>query len=283
MRRRQKAVIVVTALCLGGALTACGGSDDDGYAAVGPAGPGGASQGAVPPKGGVTLLPLRPGAPSGGQPSAVSGSASPPSSAAAPATDPPTRPGPIPGADARGDTGDGGAGRTNGRTSGGGTAPGPGAPATTPEGPDGPQDPGGSGGSGGSGGTGGSGGSGGSAPPGGSPPPAGTPTPKPPPGPAVIAVGDPVLAKTDRRWCERVTVELRNTGGRPATAGTVVFETHIIGALGFDWATVTTRQALPAPIAPGTVRDASYTVCVDSWRVPLGMRIETQDVTADWT
>ena len=26
----------------------------------------------------------------------------------------------------------------------------------------------------------------------------------------------------------------------------------------------------------------AYTVCVDAWRVPLGMHIETQDVTAVW-
>ncbi|MGV9313529.1 hypothetical protein ACWDR0_15225 [Streptomyces sp. NPDC003691] len=105
---------------------------------------------------------------------------------------------------------------------------------------------------------------------------------KPPGGPAVITVGAPVRAPLDRRWCEKVTVELRNTGGRAAVSGTVTFGTHVIGALGVDWATVSTRHALPAPIAAGAVRAETYTVCVEAWRVPLGMRIETRDVRADW-
>jgi Flp pilus assembly protein CpaB len=65
-------------------------------------------------------------------------------------------------------------------------------------------------------------------------------------------------------------------------SGTVTFATHIIGALGVDWATRESSQALPAPIAPAAVRKQAYTVCVDAWRVPLGMHIETQDVTATW-
>ncbi|MBK3618979.1 hypothetical protein JHN50_30795 [Streptomyces sp. MBT98] len=92
----------------------------------------------------------------------------------------------------------------------------------------------------------------------------------------------PQRAAADKRWCEKVTVEFRNTGGSPARSGTVTFATHIIGALGVDWATITASQPLPAPIDARSTRSKTYTVCVESWRVPLGMRVETQDVSAVW-
>lgn len=98
----------------------------------------------------------------------------------------------------------------------------------------------------------------------------------------MLAVGDPVRKKLDKRWCEEVTVEFRNSGGTAVASGTATFETHVIGALGIDWATIETSQPLPVPIAAGAKRSQTYTVCVDAWRVPLGMRIETQDVTAVW-
>lgn len=98
----------------------------------------------------------------------------------------------------------------------------------------------------------------------------------------MLTLGEPVRAALDRRWCEKVTVEFRNTGGSAVTSGTVAFATHIIGALGIDWATIESTQPLPAPIAAGAVKKKAYTVCVDAWRVPLGMHIETQDVTAVW-
>ncbi|WP_405714847.1 hypothetical protein [Streptomyces sp. NBC_00046] len=96
----------------------------------------------------------------------------------------------------------------------------------------------------------------------------------------MLAVGEPVRAAADERWCEKVTVEFRNTGGSPARSGTVTFATHVIGALGVDWATVESTGPLPAPIDAGAARTATYTVCVDAWRVPLGMHVETRDVTA---
>ncbi|MEK9519321.1 hypothetical protein MIU24_07905 [Streptomyces venezuelae] len=98
----------------------------------------------------------------------------------------------------------------------------------------------------------------------------------------MVTVSAPVLADGDRRWCERVTVTFRNSGGTAARSGTVTFATHVIGALGVDWATLTSSQPLPAPIAPGTARTETYTVCVDSWRVPLGMRIDTRKASATW-
>ncbi|WP_415957221.1 hypothetical protein [Streptomyces sp. 021-4] len=111
-------------------------------------------------------------------------------------------------------------------------------------------------------------------------PPPGKPTP--PPAPAALTLSAPQRAPADKRWCEKVTVEFRNTGGSPARSGTVTFATHIIGALGVDWATIRSSQSLPAPIAAGATRSETYTVCVESWRVPLGMRVETQDVSAVW-
>ncbi|MBH0242903.1 hypothetical protein I3W98_08920 [Streptomyces cavourensis] len=106
--------------------------------------------------------------------------------------------------------------------------------------------------------------------------------PSPPATPASLTLGAPQRAAAGKRWCEQVTVEFRNTGGSPARSGTVTFATHIIGALGVDWATIRTSQPLPAPIAGGSTRSETYTVCLESWRVPLGMRVETRDVSAVW-
>ncbi len=232
-RRRQGAALAAVALCLGGALTACGSDGDDGYAAVGAAGSGpeAAPTAAVPPQGTVVLVPLD-GAPAAGtqrpeEPRTEATSSASPSSP-------------------RG---------TESSTGSPGENPDPGiARPSTPLPP--AQAP--------------------------APTPA-VPVPDPSPAPpAVLTVGTPVRTELDVRWCEKVTVELRNTGGSPVTSGTLTFATHIIGLLGVDWATVESAQPLPAPIAAGAVRTPSYTVCVDSWRVPLGMRVETQDVTAAW-
>ncbi|MFE6102934.1 hypothetical protein ACFVQ4_23625 [Streptomyces laurentii] len=74
----------------------------------------------------------------------------------------------------------------------------------------------------------------------------------------------------------------RNTGGTATRSGSVTFATHVIGALGVDWATLTSDQPLPAPLAAGASQTRTYTVCVDAWRVPLGMRVDTREVTAEW-
>ncbi|MHC6627446.1 hypothetical protein ACYTFC_15285 [Streptomyces globosus] len=123
--------------------------------------------------------------------------------------------------------------------------------------------------------------------PGASPPPA-TPSapphaPGPSPAPAYVAVGDPVRAPAADRWCEQVTVRIANTGGTAVRSGTLTFETHVIGALGIDWATVRTSRPLPAPLPGGTARTQTYTVCLDAWRVPLGMHVETRRATAAWS
>ncbi|MFB6628662.1 hypothetical protein ACFCWY_02070 [Streptomyces sp. NPDC056362] len=275
-RRKPGAGLVAMALCLGGALTACGGTDDEGYAAVG-AGP--SPKGAVAPSGVVTLVPLeRPSASgttsstSSPSPGAPGTSTTGPGGASPDPSGGPEAPGtPGPPGSSRTDTG-AGTGAGTGTSAGPGSGPGPGSTAAPTAAP-------------------GHGGSGTGAPPRTpsatprpSAPGTGTPSPAPttPPGPAVLTVSAPGLAAGDRRWCQRVTVTFRNTGGSPATSGTVGFSTHIIGLLGTDWATVDSRQPLPAPIAPGTARTETYTVCVDSWRVPLGMRIDTREVTAAW-
>ncbi|MEU7060128.1 hypothetical protein [Streptomyces sp. NPDC046197] len=79
-----------------------------------------------------------------------------------------------------------------------------------------------------------------------------------------------------------MTVAFRNSGGTRVRSGTVTLGTHIIGALGIDWATVESTEDLPAPIKAGARKDATWTVCVDAWRVPLGMHIETRDVSVAW-
>ncbi|MFE9814012.1 hypothetical protein [Streptomyces sp. NPDC005773] len=263
---RRGTVIAASAavLCLGGALTGCGDQGGgDGYTAVGAAatGPAKAPSGAVAPSGKVTLIPLD----GAGRPS---GSGTGGSSGASPSPGAPGSPGAP-------DTGDG-AGTAGG--SGPDTArPGAsGGPARTPGGPGGAATSGApSNGSGSADGTAGTTGSPGTASP-------SAPGSTAPAGPAVIEAGAPVRAAADERWCEKVTVEFRNTGGSPARSGTVTFATHIIGGLGIDWATRESTAPLPVPIGAGAARKMTYTVCVDAWRVPLGMHVETRDVTAVW-
>jgi hypothetical protein len=94
-------------------------------------------------------------------------------------------------------------------------------------------------------------------------------------GPAVLTAGKPKRAEADDRWCEKVTVRFTNSGGAPVTKGKVTFEIHIIDALGIDWATRESSRALPVPIEAGADKEKTWKVCVDAWRVPLGMHIET--------
>ncbi|MFJ9021654.1 hypothetical protein ACIRPU_17000 [Streptomyces sp. NPDC102259] len=122
---------------------------------------------------------------------------------------------------------------------------------------------------------------------GGTPPDTPSPAPTAPPstapaGPASLAVSDPVRAGTDQRWCEEVTLTFLNSGGTAVGSGTVTFGTHVVDTLGIDWATRESTAALPTPIAAGARREKTWTVCVDAWRVPLGMHIETRDVSVRW-
>ncbi|MGY3057857.1 hypothetical protein ACVWZD_002102 [Streptomyces sp. TE3672] len=259
-RRGTVIAASAAALCLGGVLAACGGgTTDEGYVALGAAGTdsGRTPAGAVAPSGKVALVPLdRDGKGDGSGGRSGGGDHSGDRGAS-------------PGASARADGPDGGGEATSTTSGGASRSPGPG--------PSGPSGTHGTGGSGNGSGTGGSGG--------GSSEPSAPSTPSAPgsgatTGPAVLAVGEPVRAAADERWCEKVTVKFRNTGGSPARSGTVTFATHIIGALGVDWATVESTGPLPAPIDAGAARTETYTVCVDAWRVPLGMHVETRDVTA---
>ncbi|MFF8968638.1 hypothetical protein [Streptomyces sp. NPDC014995] len=95
-------------------------------------------------------------------------------------------------------------------------------------------------------------------------------------------MGEPVRTATDRRWCEQVTLEFHNSGGTAVRSGTVTFGTHIIDALGTDWSTVESTGPVPAPVSPGAREQGTWTVCVDAWRVPLGMRVETRVVSVRW-
>ncbi|MEU6143439.1 hypothetical protein ABZ848_24140 [Streptomyces sp. NPDC047081] len=100
--------------------------------------------------------------------------------------------------------------------------------------------------------------------------------------PAALTWGDPARKATDKRWCEDVTLEFVNSGGTAVRSGEVTFGTHIIGALGLDWGTVESTAGLPVPIKAGAEKEKTWTVCVESWRVPLGMHIETRDVAVRW-
>ncbi|MEV0175012.1 hypothetical protein AB0I00_28325 [Streptomyces sp. NPDC050803] len=117
-----------------------------------------------------------------------------------------------------------------------------------------------------------------------------TPTTSPPPpsptrttaSPAALSWSAPKREAADERWCEKVTLVFDNSGGSPVRSGTVTFGTHIIGALGVDWGTVESTEELPAPIESGARKEKTWTVCVDAWRVPLGMHVETRDVSVQW-
>ncbi|MET8605137.1 hypothetical protein ABZV92_16475 [Streptomyces rubiginosohelvolus] len=272
-RRGTAIAASAAALCLGtGLLSGCGSGPGDGYTAVGAAAGSSKPPSDGAPSGDVTLTPLDGSGGGGGGGTSPSGGTSP-----GPGTSPSAG---SPGGGRSGDAQDGSGGARTGVPDGrqaAGSSGGPGEAPAQPADPSTPSKPGGSGGAG--------------SPPGGStgnpsPPGSGSPgspkPPAPPATPAALTLSAPQRAAADKRWCEKVTVEFRNTGGSPAHSGTVTFATHIIGALGVDWATITSSQPLPAPISAGSTRSRTYTVCVESWRVPLGMRVETQDVSAVW-
>ncbi|MFI8787501.1 hypothetical protein [Streptomyces sp. NPDC055105] len=259
IRGRRGALTGATAavVCLGGVLAACGSSGGgDGYVAVGAAGatPDRTPGRTVAPTGDVELVPL-------------DGAASDP-------------PGPSESGTGSSEGGGGSSGDT-GAGAGAEARTGTGSGTAEASGPDGSGQPStGAGGSGGSGsGSSGSGssGSGGGATTTPSAPGTGTPS-----GPAALKVGDPERKAADKRWCEDVTLDMVNTGGAAVRSGTVTFGTHIIGALGIDWATVESTQDLPVPIGAGKRKKKTWTVCVDAWRVPLGMHVETRDVSVKW-
>ncbi|WP_432020624.1 hypothetical protein [Streptomyces sp. 1222.5] len=265
-RGRRGAVTAASAaaLCLGGVLASCaGGSPGGGYAAVG-AGDG-TGPGTGTPTGSVTLVPLdgengegTGGRQGDGRDEGGKGAGDgrvPRTAGSGPAgdrgtTDDPQEPArdgtPGSGSDADASHPADGTGRT-GHT-GDGTGRATPAPGPTTHAPD--------------------------------PSPSRTSAPRP--SPADLSWGDPATADADQRWCQKVTVGFHNSGGTAVRSGSVTFGTHIIGGLGIDWGTVESTEGLPAPIGPGARTDHTWTVCVDAWRVPLGMHIETRDVTVRW-
>ncbi|ARF56526.1 hypothetical protein [Streptomyces gilvosporeus] len=235
--------------CLGVLLTGCGSAPPKSYVALGAAGPadGRAPVKAAPPRDGIELTPLDGDGthpPSGHHsPGAPSRTGTPPGGPTESPGDASSPPASSPAPPgASASPGDPG---TPGGDTGGGDGPGPGDGSTTP-----------------------------------SPP---SPTlPTGPGAPAGLLVGRPVLADTDVRWCQKVSLDFLNTGQHPVTQGTVTFGTHIIGPLGIDWATRNSTHALPLPLTPGKPRTGAWRVCVDAWRVPLGMHLDTRDVTFGW-
>ncbi|WP_420080302.1 hypothetical protein ACN6AT_19430 [Streptomyces sp. JL4002] len=264
MRKGSRAATALLALCCTATagLVGCGGPALEGYAAVGAAAPGPDRDAGdnVAPQADVEFQQL-------GDPAATGGPGSSGTSAGPPGSAPVG--GPAPGGATS--TPPGGSANTPGAPAGAGSTtpapPGtPGAPGTPgtsgpPTGPTAPVDP--------------------TGPPTGPGP--GTKPPAPPATPARLTVSAPTRSAAADRWCERVTVTFTNTGTTAARSGTVSFATHIIGALGIDWATITTRQPLPVPLAGRASKTQTYTVCVEAWRVPLGMHVDTRAVTATWS
>ncbi|MEU8567893.1 hypothetical protein AB0C51_05910 [Streptomyces pathocidini] len=270
---RRGAVIASSAavLCLGSLLAACGGEsgpDDDGYVAVGAVGPRGEGTSGttrtVSPEGEVTLVPLEGtgrGAGARSEPGRgrTTGSGAPETDAS-----PPGNGGRGPANDAAGDGRSPAATGSEGRTDAGqgaGPASGPGAGSASGPG----QGPGPASGPG-------------SVDEPSSPAPA-----DPEADPAELSIGPIERAPAEDRWCEKVTLELHNSGDKPVTSGKVTFSTHIIGALGIDWATIESTRELPVPIGGGERTEKTWAVCVAAWRVPLGMHVETQDADVTWS
>ncbi|SEC19789.1 hypothetical protein [Streptomyces melanosporofaciens] len=263
-RRGTALASSAAALCLGALLSGCG-AGGDGYVAAGAAGPDGRrSAQAVPPKGGVDLVPLDEDGTGNDRDGKGGRGGKRDQGASGPTT---TGDGRADGAASRAPSA---SARAPGRTDGpGGGKGGSGAPGHTdddPKGDDGPK--------------GGGPGKPSASGPGSDPSdPSDSPTPT---GPAALEVGKPERTATDERWCEKVKVEFRNTGGSAVASGTVTFSTHVIDLLGIDWATLKSEEELPAPIGAGQKKEKTWTVCVDDWRVPLGMHIETKDVSVAW-
>ncbi|MET9568808.1 hypothetical protein ACFYNW_10655 [Streptomyces virginiae] len=259
MRKGSRAATALLALCCTAVvgLTGCGGPPREGFSAVGAAAPGperGAGEN-VAPQSGVEFQQLGGPSAAGGSTGSSDTSAGFPGSGTAGGSTPDGATATAPGGSGSTPDAPGGPGRT--------TTP-PGAPGTpaNPTGPASPTNP---------------------PSPTGSPGKPGTTPPAPPPAaPAQLTLSAPARSAASDRWCERVTVTFTNTGGTAARSGTVSFATHVIGALGIDWATITTSQPLPAPIAGGASKTQTYTVCLEAWRVPLGMHVDTRKVTATW-
>ncbi|NEB73839.1 hypothetical protein G3I40_01065 [Streptomyces sp. SID14478] len=241
----------VAVVCLGaGAAVGFGGGDGrDPYVAVGAAGGSPGESGAgVAPTGKVRLVPLDSAPPKSSESSKSPGSAkSPKAPKSHGASKDSESPGRAPGASASASSRKGGGAAVEGTRGGLGAGNPGGAPGSSA-----PGSPAGGGGA------------------------------TAPAGPAALKVGTPELKGTDKRWCQDVTLALRNSGGSAVRSGTVTFGTHIIGGLGIDWATIESTEKLPVPIAAGAETKKTWTVCVDSWRVPLGMHLETRDVSVDW-
>ncbi|SER56103.1 hypothetical protein [Streptomyces qinglanensis] len=273
-RRGSRLAASAALVCLGTPLVAgCGAGDDDGYVAVGAADPAARSGDPVRPDGKVRMVPLPDGADDSDSGSGRGGDSTPSGDSASKGargggSADAERAGGGPGAKS-GTGGTGGAGGTQDGGGPGAERSGSAAPGSAGNSP-GSRTGGGSGGGSGGNPSPGSGSSGPDAPD--------SPVPDPPSGPAVLAAGKPRREKADDRWCEKVTVRLTNSGGQAVTGGRVTFGTHIIGALGVDWATRESTHALPVPIAAGQAKEKTWKVCVAAWRVPLGMHIETREV-----
>lgn len=238
-------------LCLVCLLAACG-SGGGGYTAVGPA--GGPTGRAARPTGTVTLVPLD--GPHGtadrsaGSASGPAGGSPAPVDGAASGTGPSSAAGGQDGATGSGDPAGGPDGAGNSADGPAGSVP---APSASPSGAASTR-----------------------------PRPSGSAVPGTP-APAALTWSAPTREATDKRWCEKVTVTFRNSGGTAVRSGTITLGTHIIDLLGIDWATVGSAQRLPVPIAPHSRTDGTWTVCVDAWRVPLGMHVETRIAGVDWS
>ncbi|MEU9498838.1 hypothetical protein [Streptomyces sp. NPDC048196] len=265
MRRRTTTTLAsasAAVLCLGVLLTGCGDAADRGEVAVGAAGPGDgqAPQHPVPPRDGIELTPYdgngRGSGPGGGSGSAHGdGSGASPSGRTHAGSGASTT---APGAHRSG--GGGGEGTPGSQETPEVPSPGSrGTPHPTPQ-PSGPTRP----------------------PHHDSPAPPKPGIPAGPGAPEGLLVGHPVLAGTDVRWCQKISLDFVNTGDHPVTAGRVTFGSHVIGSLGVDWATLTSTHELPLPLAPGKRKTGSWRVCVDAWRVPLGMHLDTRDITFAW-
>lgn len=107
--------------------------------------------------------------------------------------------------------------------------------------------------------------------------------PEEPATPGGLTVGEPRRERTDNPRCEKVSLTFTHTGDRPVADGTVTFTTRIVGALGFVWATETSRRELPSPVEKGKSVTQTWKVCVDKKHTAgllLGRHLEHEATVA---
>jgi hypothetical protein len=82
-------------------------------------------------------------------------------------------------------------------------------------------------------------------------------------------------AGTAQNWCQKVTVDLADSGGQAARSATVGFQIKVVGALGLTWWTYAMSKPLAAPVPAHRTVPETWTLCLADWQVPAGLHMVT--------